>query len=530
MRLIRKGNVLFKRKKEENCADSQGFQDENETGELLRLARGLVASKLTYDDKQEQEITERLTEFLDKEYKNNVERHGENKARWLMILKIRQALVQHPYDQIGRRMAIEIKDLFKRSVLRKSTLLHNLQSFFQLPSALKNHSRVKTLFLMMPLFIATFLAVKKGLVYSHDMVSDVLVLRELNENISTFKIPNITEMPAFDENKLLTFFLEDFQYYGLPAVQNPCEILDLIEDICEDNIVLYNFLLSNGVGIRWNPNRNSTLDITEPFKVLKVLPNIYHKVKTAMDKLHKTTRNLPFRDLNKDIEEAKRVLKEGIKMLKDADSGFSGFIVTLLGHDIDSENYIPIMESVIEILEITEEKVLNTPFVKKSLAVYRNFHLRNTNNSLGKWPSLVDTFTRQFLDNFNHDAMSSFKYVSLLQNTTYPLPKLNSKQEKCQKYVAKLFQLTEDEELKKALLYMLTESKNNIDNIGKGSIAKLKFYMTNTINCVYYFLILSLFWTLLTEVKNAVKDYIRYKHIPFVTDFQPGWQKLAVFR
>ena len=107
-------------------------------------------------------------------------------------------------------MAIEIKDLFKRSILRKSTLLHNLQSFFQLPSALKNHSKVKTLFLMMPLFIATFLAVKKGLVYTHDMVSDVLVLRELNENISTFKIPNMTEMPAFDENILLTFFMEDF--------------------------------------------------------------------------------------------------------------------------------------------------------------------------------------------------------------------------------------------------------------------------------------------------------------------------------
>ena len=121
------------------------------------------------------------------------------------------------------------------------------------------------------------------------------------------------------------------------------------------------------------------------------------------------------------------MLKKGIKMLKDADSGFSGFIVTLLGHDIDSEIYMPIMESVIEILEITEEKVLNTPFVKKSLAVYRNFHLRNTNNSLGKWPSLVDTFTTQFLDNFNHDTMSSFKYVSLLQNTTYPLPKLKAR-------------------------------------------------------------------------------------------------------
>ena len=324
MRLIRKGNVLFKRKKEENCEDSQCPWDENKPGELLTLARALVASEFAYDDKQEQEITAHLTEFLDKEYKGNVERHGEKKAQWLMILKIRQALVQHPYDQIGRRMAIEMKDLFKRSVLRKSTLLHNLQSFFRLPSALKNHSRVKTLFLMMPILIATFLAVKKGPVYSHDMVSDVLVLRELNENISTFKIPNITEMPAFDENKLLTFFLEDVQNYGLPAVENPCEILDLIEDICEDNMVLYNFLLSNGVGIRWNPNRNSTLDITEPFKILKVLPNIYHKVKTELDKLHKTQRDNHFRDINKDIEEAKRVLKKGIKMLKGADSGFSG--------------------------------------------------------------------------------------------------------------------------------------------------------------------------------------------------------------
>ncbi len=79
---------------------------------------------------------------------------------------------------------------------------------------------------MMPILLATFLAVKKGLVYSHDMVSDILVLRELNENISTSKIPNITEMPAFNENKLLAFFLEDVQNYRLAAVDNPCEILD----------------------------------------------------------------------------------------------------------------------------------------------------------------------------------------------------------------------------------------------------------------------------------------------------------------
>ena len=69
-------------------------------------------------------------------------------------------------------------------------------------------------------------------------------------------------------------------------------------------------------------------------------------------------------------------------------------------------------------------------------------------------------------------------------------------------------------------MYMLTESKNNIDNISKGSIAKLNIYMTNTINCVYYFLIFSLFWTLFMEVKNAMNDYIKHKNIPFVTNFQ----------
>ena len=121
VRLIRKGNVLFKRKKEENCEDSQGFQEKNEPGQLLRLARALVASKLTYDDKQEQETTARLIEFLNNEYKSNVERHGENKARWLMILKIRQALVKHPYDQIGRRMAIDIKNPLSCTTFRASS-------------------------------------------------------------------------------------------------------------------------------------------------------------------------------------------------------------------------------------------------------------------------------------------------------------------------------------------------------------------------------------------------------------------------
>ena len=40
-----------------------------------------------------------------------------------------------------------------------------------------------------------------------------------------------------------------------------------------------------------------------------------------------------------------------------------------------------------------------------------------------------------------------------LFSRTQPILFPNSKQEKCKKYVAKLFQLTEDEELKKALLY-----------------------------------------------------------------------------
>ena len=114
--------------------------------------------------------------------------------------------------------------------------------------------------------------------YSHDMVSDILVILEIQESIDTFKIPELSNIPNFTEAKLLTFALEDIQEHGLPAIQDSCEVLDLIQKMIEDTVPLYKFLVSHAGNIHWNPNRNSTLDITEPFQILKVLPKIYKEI------------------------------------------------------------------------------------------------------------------------------------------------------------------------------------------------------------------------------------------------------------
>ena len=281
VKLVKRGRTLVKTREEDAPEEEEAAREEMTPDErLLTLAKALVTSKLKYEDHQEEEERERLTNFLKDEYER-VKKHGTKKARQLMMLKIRKSLVQHPYDQIGRRMAKETKDVFKRYVLEETSCLQRLECIFKLPRALRTNSRVKKAFLMLPIMFATFMAVKKGLVYSYDMASDILVIKELGESIDTFKIPDASQISNVTNVKLLDFFLKDVQDYGLPAVKEPCQILELIQQLCEDHIPLYKSLISDGANIHWNPNRNHKLDLNEAFKLLQVLPKIYRELRKA---------------------------------------------------------------------------------------------------------------------------------------------------------------------------------------------------------------------------------------------------------
>ena len=365
-RLVKRGSAILKsskvNKKVKQAEDHQEGTIPNE--ELLRLAKAFVTSKMEFKVEQEEEDRKHLTDQLEFEY-NRLKGHALLRARQLMMLRIRHSLVQHPYDQIGRRIAAETRDVFKRYVLKEESWLHRFEGIVNLPKALQKHSPLKRAFLMMPLLISTVIALKKGLVYSHDMVSDILVIKEIQESIDTFKIPELSNITSFTEVKLITFILEDIQEYGLPAIKDSCEVLDLIQKMIEDTVPLYKFLVSHAGNIHWNPNRNSTLDITEPFQILKVLPKIYKEMKRGWNKGHEgkgTFWNITegtVRSITKTLKDAKLGIGQ-------ASSGFTGFMARLAQIDINSEIFIPMLDSAISILNMTDKEIIRNQSWKMS--------------------------------------------------------------------------------------------------------------------------------------------------------------------
>ena len=79
----------------------------------------------------------------------------ENKARKIMILKIRCTLVRNPYDFVGRKMSLEVKKLFLSHVLgEKKKWYKSIFDIFYIPQVLKQNSFVKRLITNGPTFNA----------------------------------------------------------------------------------------------------------------------------------------------------------------------------------------------------------------------------------------------------------------------------------------------------------------------------------------------------------------------------------------
>ena len=96
-------------------------------------------------------------------------------------------------------------------------------------------------------------------IYMYDMHSDVKVIQELEEYEIKFKTPSFSDFFASRKiatQKLESFFLEKFRKYGFPVLKEPCELLDLIEEVAKDLIPLYKDLVVDLAQIHWNPNLN----------------------------------------------------------------------------------------------------------------------------------------------------------------------------------------------------------------------------------------------------------------------------------
>ena len=130
-----------------------------------------------------------------------------------------------------------------------------------------------------------------------------------------------------------------------------------------------------------------------------------------------------------------RILKSLTKLLEDVKSAIEGvptFIAQL--SEFKPETVIPILDSAISILNITENEIITNPFVKKIIKDQEELLSNRTANLLANWPELLLTFTNKFLELFDPETMTSFRYE---QNRTSKFnPKQDDKEQKqCKKYV-----------------------------------------------------------------------------------------------
>ena len=103
------------------------------------------------------------------------------------------------------------------------------------------------------------------------MFSDVQVIRELEENIQNFIIPTLSNM-SNSEEQIVEFMLKDVQNFGIPGLKEPCEVLDLLEQIPNNRLTFYKTKIAD---IHWNPNRNSEFSISDVFNFTENLAQIY---------------------------------------------------------------------------------------------------------------------------------------------------------------------------------------------------------------------------------------------------------------
>ena len=176
-----------------------------------------------------------------------------------MIRRIRFSLVKNPYDQVGRKMAANTKDIFKEKILEEFPPCFKLAKLMRIPDGLLKRKWIKTIMLYSPAILALGgIAFKMG-IYTNDMVSDINVIKELSDYEAKFRTPTfsqITGNQSYSVHALKTFAFDKFEKYGLPVLTEPCELLDLIDEVPRATIPFYQFLIQETAQIHFNPNRN----------------------------------------------------------------------------------------------------------------------------------------------------------------------------------------------------------------------------------------------------------------------------------
>ena len=131
--LVRRGRVLAEKEdfKAEEKPEEPDSLTSNADKQLLQLGQTYIKAKLDHDKEGVENSKHELESLLRSEFERLKTKFKQDSvlSRRLMIKKIRCVLVKHPYDNLGRRMAIEAKQVFLRQVLGETKWWHKFEEY-----------------------------------------------------------------------------------------------------------------------------------------------------------------------------------------------------------------------------------------------------------------------------------------------------------------------------------------------------------------------------------------------------------------
>ena len=97
---------------------------------IKKHSKAHFKAKLDLDFVQMSQTKVQLVNYLDSEYRKLDKKY----SKCIMLKRIRVSLIMNPYDQVGRKMASETKDLFKESILNERSTFDVLKRSLKVPN------------------------------------------------------------------------------------------------------------------------------------------------------------------------------------------------------------------------------------------------------------------------------------------------------------------------------------------------------------------------------------------------------------
>ena len=542
IRLFKKGMAIVKKDQRKSSRKNQvkpnpGANKENPLidNALFKLAQNHHKAKLDYDLDRIKDSQKDLAGYLESEHA----KMNKGSAKLLMMKRIRVSLIRNPYDQVGRKMASDTKYIFKEHVLKEYPMCFQLLKCMRIPDQFLKQEWIKKILLYSPIIFALGGLVFRTCIYTNDMKSDIEVIKEFSEFEKNFSTPTFSQF--FKNESVIAldkFFLEKFANHGLPVLTEPCEFLDLLDQIPRDIIPMYEYLVMDIAKIHWNPNRNTrvknkstnaTFQLSDLVELANNIINIYeNQILDAYQNIKKHMHNgkpLKPSDAPKIIQDMIEKMKKGQQGLDSANSGFLGFGVDVVSfftqEDWGIDEIIPLVNSSIAILEETNSKFLNTKLGKTIFKGLDQVYASVSNamvdaTGTGLIRSLDELTKRMEID----DTPYAPKFDPL--NNTFDKDQL-----KCRQFAQKFVSLGDVESLRKTFIAVYTQGSTSslIDSVSRQVSEKTTFMTLAIIKSARYFLIITIVWTILYELRNILADIILSRHWPLLTNFKQEYEQ-----